>query len=539
MPMLMAMVMEMVEEITGVPTKDLWRVDLETLIELVVRYRELNKLTIENRYPTPWIDDCLTNFMERVNLSIEDFDLIDVGFAKEGEAVRKVLQVRVLVARGTFSWTRGKSRRYSRGPKLFIENFSKIAKPLTSLTQKNQKDKVIAYASRQLKSHKKNYMTHDIELGAVVFALKIWRHYLYGTKSVIYTDHKSLQHIFDQKELNMRQRRWLELFSDYECEIKYHLGKANVVADALSRKERVKPRRVRAMAVTIQSGVKGLILAAQKTEVNAAAEDNADYLDLSKVTITLQAKALDLSLGTIAFKDENVIAEGLNGTNQQMEKREDGSLHYMDRIWVPLVGGVRTKIMDEAHKMRSSSGHDAIWVLVVMVDQIGAFLAIQRGLEHSLAAPFEELYGRKVKRSSESYTNSRRNTLEFQVGDHVMLKVSLWKGVVRFGKKGKLAPRFVGPFEILEELVLRFSGCNLHVPLDEIKVVGVESPLRFVEEPLEIMDREVKTLKRSKIPIVKVRWNSKHGLEFTWECEDHMKAKYPQLFGNAIVEING
>ncbi|GJS72128.1 putative ribonuclease H-like domain-containing protein [Tanacetum coccineum] len=101
-----------------------------------------------------------------------------------------------------------------------------------------------------------------LELGAVVFALKTWRHYLYGTKSVIYTDHKSLQHIFDQKELNMHQRRWIELFSDYECEIHYHPGKANVVADALSRKERVKPRRVREMAMTIQSRVKGMILAA-------------------------------------------------------------------------------------------------------------------------------------------------------------------------------------------------------------------------------------------------------------------------------------
>ncbi|GJX40941.1 retrovirus-related pol polyprotein from transposon TNT 1-94 [Tanacetum coccineum] len=110
-----------------------------------------------------------------------------------------------------------------------------------------QRGKVIAYASRQLKIHEKNYTTHDLELGAVVFALKIWRHYLYGTKSVIYTDHKSLQHIFSQKELNMRQRRWIELFSDYDCEIRYHPGKANVVADALSRKERVKPKRVRAI----------------------------------------------------------------------------------------------------------------------------------------------------------------------------------------------------------------------------------------------------------------------------------------------------
>ncbi|GJX30632.1 putative ribonuclease H-like domain-containing protein [Tanacetum coccineum] len=114
-----------------------------------------------------------------------------------------------------------------------------------------QRGRVIANASRQLKIHEKNYTTHDLELGAVVFALKTWRHYLYGIKSVIYTDHKSLQHIFNQKELNMRQRRWIELFSDYECEIRYHPRKANVVADALSRKERVKPRRVRAMSMTI------------------------------------------------------------------------------------------------------------------------------------------------------------------------------------------------------------------------------------------------------------------------------------------------
>lgn len=100
-----------------------------------------------------------------------------------------------------------------------------------------QRGKVIAYASRQLKTHEVNYTTHDLELGAVVFALKIWKHYLYDTKCTIFTNHKSLQHILNQKELNMRQRRWVELLSDYECEIRYHPGKANVVADALSRKE--------------------------------------------------------------------------------------------------------------------------------------------------------------------------------------------------------------------------------------------------------------------------------------------------------------
>ncbi|KAA0066469.1 pol protein [Cucumis melo var. makuwa] len=169
----------------------------------------------------------------------------------------------------------------------FVEDFSRIASPLTQLTRKRtpfvwspacersfqelkqklvtapvltvpdgsgnfviysdaskkglgcvlmQQGKVVAYASRQLKIHEQNYPTHDLELAAVVFALKIWRHYLYGEKIQIYTDHKSLKYFFTQKELNMRQRRWLELVKDYDCEILYHPGKANVVADALSRK---------------------------------------------------------------------------------------------------------------------------------------------------------------------------------------------------------------------------------------------------------------------------------------------------------------
>ncbi|GKB29477.1 putative reverse transcriptase domain-containing protein [Tanacetum coccineum] len=143
-----------------------------------------------------------------------------------------------------------------------------------------------------------------------------------------------------------------------------------------------------------------------------------------------------------------------------------------------------------------------------------------------------------------SYADDRRKPLEFEVGDKVLLKVSPWKGVMRFGKKGKLAPRYVGPFEILERIGLvayrlrlpnklsevhdtfhvsnlkkYLADANLHVPLDEIEV---DKTLHFVEKPVEIMDREVKTLKRSKIPIDKVHWNSKRSPEFTWEREDHM-----------------
>ena len=102
-----------------------------------------------------------------------------------------------------------------------------------------QDGKVVAYASRQLKPREQNYPTHDLELDAVVFALKIWRHYLYGEKCRIYTDHKSLKYLLTHKELNLRKQRWLELFKDYDCIIDYHPGKANVVANALSRKAMV------------------------------------------------------------------------------------------------------------------------------------------------------------------------------------------------------------------------------------------------------------------------------------------------------------
>ncbi|GKA75845.1 putative reverse transcriptase domain-containing protein [Tanacetum coccineum] len=131
-----------------------------------------------------------------------------------------------------------------------------------------QKEKVIAYASRQLKPHEENYTTHDLELGAVVFALKIWRHYLYNTKCTVFTDHKSLQHILHQKELNMRQRRWLELLADYDCEIHYPHGKANVIADALSRKE---PLRIRSIIMTIHPKLPTQIL---KAQTEAIKEEN-------------------------------------------------------------------------------------------------------------------------------------------------------------------------------------------------------------------------------------------------------------------------
>ncbi|GKA77729.1 putative reverse transcriptase domain-containing protein [Tanacetum coccineum] len=320
----------------------------------------------------------------------------------------------------------------------FIENFSKIAKPLMKLTQKTkefvweeeqeeayqtlknklcdapilslpegtenfmvyydashkglgcvlmQRDKVIAYASRQLKKHENNYITHDLELGAVVFALKIWRHYLYGTKCTVFTDHQSLQHILNQKLLNMRQRRWIELLSDYDCKLKYHPSKANVVADALSRKERLRPSRVRALGMLVQISLKSCILDAQKN----------------------------------SMKDENLEDEVLSGADKMYK---DVKEYY----WWP---GVESGIHDVFHVLNLKK---------CLTDEM-------------LAIPLEELH--------------------------------------------------------------------------------ITDKLQFIEEPLEIIDREVKTLKHNRIPIVKVRWNSRRGMEFTCECEDEIKRKYPHLFSSA------
>ncbi|GKF72849.1 hypothetical protein Tco_0208963, partial [Tanacetum coccineum] len=127
-----------------------------------------------------------------------------------------------------------------------------------------------------------------------------------------------------------------------------------------------------------------------------------------------------------------------------------------------------------------------------------------------------------------SYADVRRKPLEFQVGDKVMLKVSPWKGVIRFGKRGKLNPRYIGPFKILAKKCLSYE--TLAIPLDEIQF---DNKLQFIEEPVKIMNRMVKRLKQSRILVLKVRWNSKRGPDFTWECEYQMQKKYPHLFATS------
>ncbi|GKB70200.1 putative reverse transcriptase domain-containing protein [Tanacetum coccineum] len=330
---------------------------------------------------------------------------------------------------------------YTEGSENFVVYYDASRKGLGAVLM--QRDKVIAYASRQLKIHEKNYTTHDLELGAVVFVLKMWKHYLYGTKCVVFTGHKSLQHILDQKELNMRQHRWLELLSDYDCEIHYQPGKANVVADALSRKERIKPLRVEAR------------------------------------------------------KEESYGTKDLGGMIKNLEPHADGTLCLRNRN-------------------RDSKFTSHFW------QSLNKALGTQ--LDMSTA------YHPQMDGQSERTIQTLEDMLH-------ACEIDFGKGWDRHLPLGKLNPRYIGPFKILAKvgtvayrlklpeqlsrvhitfyvsnLKKCFSDEPLAISLDEIQI---DNKLNFIEEPVEIMDREVKRLKQSHIPIVKVYWNSRRGPEFT------------------------
>ncbi|GJZ47390.1 putative reverse transcriptase domain-containing protein [Tanacetum coccineum] len=477
-----------------------------------------------------------------------------------------------------------------------------------------QIEKVIAYTSRQLKVHEENYTTHDLELGVVVFALRLWRHYLYGTKCVVFTDHKSLQYILNQKELNLRQRRWIELLSDYDCEIWYHPGKENVVADALSRKERNKLLCVRALMMTVHNDLPKQIREAQEE----------------------------------AMKRENVEAKNLGRLIKQIfEFRPDGTHCFRNRVWLPRFGGLRDLVMHESHKSkysihpgldkmyqdlkplywwpnmkaniatyipvwkweritmdfvsrlpRTPSGYDTIWVIVDRLTKSAHFLPMKKtdsmkkltrlylkeiicrhGVPVSIISDrdshfmsrfwrsLQEALGTNLDMSTayhpqtdgqsertiqtledirvgsaaqlktmkqvcgssklelalevKSYADRRAKPLEFEVGDMVLLKVSPRKGVLPEELKG-----IHSTFNV-SNLKKCLAEGDIMVMMDGIQL---DDKLYMIEEPVEVVDREVKRLKQSRIPIVKVRWNSQRGPEFTWEREDQIKKKYPNLF---------
>ncbi|GJW46124.1 putative reverse transcriptase domain-containing protein [Tanacetum coccineum] len=414
-----------------------------------------------------------------------------------------------------------------------------------------QREKVIAYALRQLKIHEKNYTTHDLELRAVVFALKIWRHYL-----------------------------------DYDCEICYHPGKANVVANALSRKEQIKPLRVRALVMTISLDLPKQIMnaqtKAQKPE-NIRNEDVGGMIrkDIPKEKTVIMHESHKLKYSIHPGSDKmyqdmkklywwpnmkadiaTYVSKCLTCTKVKAEHQRPSVLLVQHEIPQWKWDNVTIDFIMKLSK--SSQGYDTIWIRIErrsLQKALGTNLDMSttyhlqtdgqsertiqsledmmcacvidfgKGLVNHLplvefsynnsyhtsikAAPFEALYGRmccspvcwaEIKQRiqaaryrQKSYADLKRKPMEFQVGDRVMLKVLPWKGVVCFGKWGKLNPRYVRPFKVLEKKF--YVDKPLAVPLDGLLI---DDKLHFVEEPVEIMDREVKRLKKSRIQIIKV-----------------------------------
>nr|GEX47996.1 putative reverse transcriptase domain, ribonuclease H-like domain, aspartic peptidase domain protein [Tanacetum cinerariifolium] len=629
--------------------------------------RELNKLTVKNRYPLPRINDLFdqlqrSNVYSNIDLRLGyhqlrvreqdvpktafrtwygnyEFQVMPFGLTnapadkkEHGGHLKAILEflkkekgIHVDPAKieSIKDWASPKTPTEIRRflglvgyYRRFIERFSKIAKSMMKLTRKGikldwvkrkkmlfsvvlmQREKVITYASRQLKILEKNYTTHDLELGLVVFALKIRRHYLYGTKCTMYTDHKSLQHILDQKDLNMRQRHWLELLSDYDCDIRYHPRKENIVADALSRKERVEPLRelvtllwrlkIRDYARIPQVEIfypsrfrkdvprheEAILVAKYKVDrltkfAHFLPIRENDPLDkLAKLYLNRIVARHGIPVSIICDRDGRFTSnfwklfQKALGTNLSMSTayhpETDGQ---SERNIQTLEGMLRACVIDFGKG----------WVKHLPLAEFSYNNSYHASIK---AAPYEALYGQKCRSPvcwaevgeaqltgpemiqettkkivpikqriqadqdrQKSYVDLKRKPTEFEVRDRVMLKVSPWKGVVRFGKRGKLNPRYVRPFKVLAKVgdvayrlelpqdlsrvhhtfhVSNLKKCYADEPLAmPLEGIHVDDKLQFVEEPIKIMEREIKRLKRSRISLVKVCWNSKRGPEFT------------------------
>nr|GEW00276.1 retrotransposable element Tf2 [Tanacetum cinerariifolium] len=622
---------------------------------MCIDYRELNKLIVKNRYLLPQIDDLFdqlqgSSVYSKIDLRsgyhhlrVREQDVSKTAFrTRQDRIYQRLASPKTPTEIHQFLGLTGYYRR-------FIEGFSKIAKSMTKLTQKGIK---LDWGEKEENAFQ---LIKQKLCSAPILALPK------GSEDfVVYCDtsHKGLGAVLMQreKELNMRQRCWLELLSDYDYDIHYHLRKANVVVDALSCKERIEPLRVRALVMAIG-------------------------LDLPRQILEAQIEAL---------KPENLEKEDVGGMirkdipKEKLEPHADGTLCLNGRSWLPCYGDLRSVIMHESHKSKyylhpgsdkmyqemkklywwpnmkaniatyvskcltcatvkadhqspsgllvqptipewkwdnitmdfitklpkSSQGFDTIWVIVDRLAKSAHFLPIRENdplekmarlylnrilVRHRI--PVSIIYDRDGRFTSnfwrsfqkalvgeaqltgpkliqettkkivlikqriqaaqdrqKSYADLKRKLMEFKVGDRVIHKVLPWKGVVRFGKRGKLNPRYVRPFKVLAKVekvayrlelpqelsrvhhtfhVSNLKKCYADEPLVmPLEGIHVDDRLQFVEEPIEIMEHEIKRLKRIRIPLVKVHWNSRRGLEFTWEREDSVRKKYPHLFTN-------
>ncbi|GJZ97866.1 putative reverse transcriptase domain-containing protein, partial [Tanacetum coccineum] len=412
-----------------------------------------------------------------------------------------------------------------------------------------QREKVIAYASRQLKIHEKNYTTHDLELGSVVFALKIWRHYLYGTKCTVFTDHKSLQQILNQKELNMRQRHWLELLSDYDCDIRYHPGRQTSSDRSPETRE---PGERRRRWYDQKGHTQG--------KVGTTCQWDSMSTRQELVTLLWRLKICDYAripqvkcLTCTRVKAEHQRPSGLLVQPAIPEWKENDPLDklarlYLNRIvarhgipasiicdrdgrftsnfWRSFQKALGTNISmstayhpetDGQSKRTIQTLEDMLRACVIDFGKgwvkhlpLAEFSYINSYHASIKAAPYEALYGGKCRSPMCWAEVGEAQLTGPKLIQETTEKIILIKQRMVLAKVGKVAYKLELPQELSR----------------------VHHTFHFVEEPVEIMEREIKRLKRSRIPLVKVRWNSRRGPEFTWEREDSFKQKYPQLFSN-------
>ncbi|GKA91874.1 putative reverse transcriptase domain-containing protein [Tanacetum coccineum] len=383
-----------------------------------------------------------------------------------------------------------------------------------------QRGKVITYASRQLKILEKKYTTHDLEMGAVVFALKTWILAAQGEASKVENAPAEMLHGLDQqmekkedRGLYFMDRIWVPLVGDVR----------KMIID-----------EARAM----RHGVPMPIISDRN----------------GRFTLRFW-QALQKALGTRLDMSTSYHPQTDGQSKRSIQTLEDmlrACVIDFRSSWDTYLPLAKFSYNNTYHSSIRCAPFEALYGRKCRLPVLWAEIRESRLIRPELVQETTDkvvLIKERPKAARDhqkSYADNRRKLLEFEVGDQVLLKVSPWKGVVHFRK---LASRYVGPFKILErighaayrlrlpqelssvhdtfqKLKKCLADANLYVPLEEIKV---DKTLRFIEEPIEIMDHEVKKLKRSRIPMVKVCWNSKRGPEFTWEREDSLKAKYPKI----------
>ncbi|RVW81235.1 Transposon Ty3-G Gag-Pol polyprotein [Vitis vinifera] len=659
-------------------------------LRLCIDYRKLNRVTVKNKYPLPRIDDLFDQLKGAKSLEEHKQHLVTTLktlrrhqlYGKLEKSEFWLTEVNFL---GHVVSEAGIAVDHS---KEVCEDFSRIAVPMTRGELFTiycdastvglgcvlmQQGKVVAYASRQLKQHERNYPTHDLELAVVVFALKTWRHYLYGEKFEVYSDHKSLKYIFTQKDLNSRQRRWMETLEDYDFALHYHPRKVNVVADALSRK-----------SVGQLSS-----LELREFEMHAVIEDFELCLGLEGhgpclYSISARPMVIQRIVEAQVHDEflEKVKAQLVAGEiDENWSMYEDGSVRFKGRLCVPKDVELRNELLANAHRAkytihpgntkmyqdlkrqfwwsgmkrdiaqvvancqicqqvkaehqrpagllqplpipewkwdnitmdfviglpRTKSKKNGVWVIVDRLTKSAHFLAMKttdsmnslaklyiqeivrlhgipvsivsdrdpkftsqfwQSLQRALGTQLNfstafhpqtdekiQLIKEKLKTAQDrqkSYADKRRRPLEFEEGDWVFVKVSPRRGIFRFGKKGKLAPRFVGPFQIDKRVgtvayklilpqqlslvhdVFHVSMLRKCTPdptwVVDLQDVQISENTSYVEEPLRILEVGEHRFRNKVIPAVKVWWQH-HGIEeATWEPEEEMRRHYSQLF---------